>query len=170
MLTMLLVGFLPITAFAVEETKPAETFQSICLKSWMERANEAEDKVDFQNFGEKYCDCAATQQPLTTNEDVAKAAKVCMSRILLQDSMDNLTDELELSDVTEADVNEYCLDRWKLIYPSMDDKIKKTSEDYCSCAKPKLLELIKKMDSKTDKQFAAEINEVAANCSGQVGK
>lgn len=151
-------------------TQPAETFQSVCVKSWMGRLKDVKDKIDFQNFGEKYCHCAESQQPLDNDEAINHAAQVCMSRTLLQDAVDNLRDDIGLSEVKPNDITEYCMDRWDLVYPNMDAENKKAATDYCNCANPKLLDLFKKSDALTDQSFFKSIDDVAAGCSGKTGK
>lgn len=147
-----------------------DSFHQVCVKSWMGRNADVKDKTDFQNFGEKYCTCAETQTPLDTNEAINMAAQVCMSRTLLQDTADNLSDEVGLGEVKDSDFDEYCMDRWELVYPGMDDNDKKAATGYCDCAKPKLLELFKKSSEMTDQAYSKAIDDVAATCSGKVGK
>lgn len=147
-----------------------DTFHQVCVKSWMGRLNDVKDKVDFQNFGEKYCTCAETQQPLDSNDAINHAAQVCMSRTLLEDAVDNLSDEVGLTEAKPTDFDEYCMDRWQLVYPTMDDNDKKAAANYCECAKPKLLELFKDSTQATDQAFVKAIDGVAATCSGKVGK
>jgi len=147
-----------------------DSFHQVCVKSWMGRNADVKNKVDFQNFGEKYCTCAETQTPLDSNEAINMAAQVCMSRTLLQDAADNLSDEIGLNEVKDTDFNEYCMDRWELVYPNMDDNDKKAAVGYCDCAKPKLLELFKKSSDMTDQAYSKAIDDVAATCSGKVGK
>jgi hypothetical protein len=133
----------------------------------MGRGGTIKDKVDYQNFGEKYCACAATQ-PLATASDIQQATQTCMSRIMLHDTMDGLEDDVGLAKTTSANITEYCQDRWNLIYPLMSDAEKTATAAYCECARPKLLELVKKADSMTDKAYAIEIDGVASACSGKV--
>lgn len=157
------VGFLSLSSYA----EPSESFQTVCINSWMKKINDSSDKVDFKNFGEKYCTCAAAQ-PLDNDAAIQKAIQLCMSRTLLHDAMDSLEEEVGLSEAKDTDINEYCEDRWNLIYPKQTDEDKKITTAYCECAKPKLMDLIKKADSMTDKQYDEGINDVAAACSGNV--
>lgn len=168
------------TATQPESSQPAsnqpasstsgDSFHSVCVKSWMGRNTDIKDKVDFQNFGEKYCSCAETQTPLDSNEAINMAAQVCMSRTLLQDAAENLSDDIGLDKVKDSDFDEYCMDRWELVYPGMDENDKKAAVGYCDCAKPKLLDLFKKSGDMTDQAYTKAINDVAATCSGKVGK
>lgn len=163
-----IVSFSPLIVCAAEsESQSAESFQTTCVNTWMNRVNEAKDKVDYKDFGEKYCECAATQ-PLDSDEAVNKAIQLCMSQTLLHDTMDSLEEEIGLSEATEDDVSEYCLDRWNLVYPKLSENGKRATQAYCECAKPKLMGLIKEADNMTDKQYADEINSIAAACSPQV--
>lgn len=139
-------------------------FQTICTNSWMKKADDAKDKVDFKNFGEKYCGCAA-KLPLDNDAAVQKAIHICMSRTLLHDAMDSLEDEVGLSKAKDSDIADYCQNRWDLIYPKQSDEDKKLITAYCECAKPKLTDLLKRSNDMTDKQYDAEIDTVADACS-----
>ncbi|MBA2656626.1 MAG: hypothetical protein H0U70_06520 [Tatlockia sp.] len=151
----------------VEDNKQTESFQNICLSSWMKRISDLQDKVGYKNFGQKYCACALTQ-PLDTDTAVDKAIQLCMTRILLQDSMDSLEDSVGLNKATEAEVNQSCQNKWKLIYPQMSDQAQLNTNAFCSCAQPKLSMLIKNTDNMTDKDYYAQIDTIAASCSDMV--
>lgn len=146
--------------------KSGNDFQSICTQAWMEKANMAKDKVDYKNFGEKYCKCAANQ-PLISDEEVQKAIQLCISRTLLHDAMDSLEDEVGFNKAKDTEITEYCHDRWNLIYPDLSDENKKKTMAYCDCAKPKLMNLMKQSDNMTDKQYEDGINEIADSCSAE---
>lgn len=157
------VSFLSLSSYALT----SEAFQTECTNSWMQKSGDAADKVDYKNFGEKYCGCAANQ-PLDNDAAIQKAIQLCMSRTLLHDAMDSLEEEVGLSEAKDTDINEYCEDRWNLIYPKQTDADKKITTAYCECAKPKLMDLIKQSDNMTDKQYDDGINTIAAACSGNV--
>ncbi|CEK10966.1 hypothetical protein [Legionella hackeliae] len=171
-LAAILLG-IPLFGNATSGDVPASTdtsqtsFQSSCVGSWMKRIDDIKDKIDYKNFGEKYCECAA-QQPLDTQEAINKTMQLCMSQTLLQDTMDSLENEVGLEKATDSDVNEYCQDRFSLVFPQMGDKDKQAAESYCSCAKPKLAALLKTADDMTDKQYSDEIKNIAATCSANV--
>lgn len=157
------ISLLACSSYA--EVNPA--FQTECVNSWMKNADQATDKVDYKNFGEKYCGCAAGL-PLDNEQAVQKAIQLCMSRTLLHDAMDSVDEEVGLSEAKDTDIDEYCQDRWTLIYPHQSDADKKVTTAYCECAKPKLLDLIKQSDNMTEKQYNDSIDSIAANCSGNV--
>ena len=157
------VGFLSLSSYA----QAGESFQTVCINSWMQKIGDSAEKVDYKNFGEKYCSCAANQ-PLDNDAAIQKAIQLCMSRTLLHDAMDSLEEEVGLSEAKDTDINEYCDDRWNLVYPKQTDEEKKVTAAYCECAKPKLLDLIKQSDTMTDKQYDDGIDSVAAACSGNV--
>lgn len=163
----MLAGLFSYTTFAepVPPAKPGnDSFQSVCINAWMEKADTAKDKVDYKNFGEKYCGCAASQ-PLDTDAAIQKAIQLCMSRTLLHDAMDSMEEAVGLPKASEADITNYCQDRWNLIYPEISDENKKKTIAYCDCAKPKLMDLVKQSDNITDKQYDDGINDIAAACS-----
>lgn len=166
LLALVAVSCLPL-AVQAEETKADESFQSICVNSWMKRANEAKDQVDYKDFGEKYCGCAAAQ-PLENNAAIDAAIQLCMSRTLLVDAMDSVEEEIGLDKVVADDVSKACLDRWSLVYPNMTEQGKVASKAYCDCANPKLMDLVKASDNMTDKDYADQINAVAATCSSEI--
>jgi hypothetical protein len=163
------ISLLAYSAHADNASQPAPTFQENCINSWMKKGDAAKDKVDYKDFGEKYCGCAAAQK-LNSDEAVKKAIQVCLSRTLLHDAMDSLEEEVGLSEAKDTDVQEYCEDRWNLIYPKQTDEDKKFTTAYCECAKPKLMDLIKQSENMTDKQYADAIDNVAAVCSGNVNE
>lgn len=168
--TMLISAATVLFSFASYADGAAQSgasFLSSCTNSWMGKADQATDKVDYKNFGEKYCTCAS-QQPLDSDAAIKKAIQLCLSRTLLHDAMDALEEEVGLSDAKDSDLTEYCLDRWNLIYPQQNEEAKKVTTAYCECAKPKLLDLIKQSESMTDKQYDDSINVIAADCSGNV--
>lgn len=163
------ISLLAYSAYADKASQSESTFQDTCINTWMKNTDEAKDKVDYKNFGEKYCGCAATQQ-LGSDAAIKKAIQVCMSRTLLHDAMDSLEEEVGLSEAKDSDIQEYCEDRWNLIYPKQTDADKKFTTAYCECAKPKLMDLIKQSDNITDKQYDEEIDNVAAACSDNINE
>jgi hypothetical protein len=165
---MMTLSFSAFTTFAMADVSPnTGDFQAVCTNAWMQKADQSKNKVDYKNFGEKYCACAATQ-PLDSPVAIKKAIQICMSQTLLHDAMDALEEEVGLDDAKDTDVNDYCQDRWSLIEPNQDAQVKTIATVYCECAKPKLMEIIKKADNVTDKEYYAQIDAVAAECSGNV--
>ncbi|KTC78390.1 hypothetical protein [Legionella brunensis] len=169
--SILIATFLSLLPFSINAADTSngteQSFQTTCVNSWMKRMDDIKDKVDYKNFGEKYCECAA-KQPLDTQEAINKTMQLCMSQTLLQDTMDSLENEVGLDKANADDVNEYCTDRFTLVFPKMNDNDKQASSEYCSCAKPKLVALLKTADNMTDKQYTDQINEIAAACSSGV--
>lgn len=161
-LALLFIGFFSLAAYT-DNKKGQESFESTCIKDWMKKADEAKSKIDYQNFGEKYCSCIATQ-PFDNRAAVNKATQLCMSQTLLHDSMDSLEEEIGLKKGTEDIIEEYCQDRWDLIYPQVTDSNKETIIVYCQCAKTQLMQLIKTADQITEKQYNEQINIIAASC------
>lgn len=145
----------------------ADSFQAVCTNSWMKKIDESTEKVDYKNFGEKYCECAAGQ-PLDNEAAIQKAIQLCMSRTLLHDAMDSLEEEVGIKEAKDSDVKEYCEDKWNLVYPKQTAEDKIITSAYCACANPKLMELMKQADGMTDKQYAEGIDSAAASCSGNV--
>ncbi|ASQ45654.1 hypothetical protein [Legionella clemsonensis] len=141
-------------------------FQSHCIDSWMKRMD-SRDKVDYKNFGEKYCECVS-QYSLDTQETINKAMRLCMSQTLLQDTMDALENEVGLDKATGEDINEYCEDRFMLVFPTMDDKNRQVTASYCHCAEVKLATFLKTADSMTDKEYNDTIKNIASYCSENV--
>lgn len=148
-------------------SKQSESFETICLSSWMKRLNDLSDKVSYKNFGEKYCACALTQ-PLDTDAAVDKAIQVCMSRTLLHDSMDSVEDSIGLDKATDRDINQSCLDKWKLIYPQISEQAQQNTTAFCACSQPKLLTLAKNSDGMIDKDYYAQIDIIASSCSSVI--
>ncbi|MDX1837378.1 hypothetical protein DIZ81_05550 [Legionella taurinensis] len=171
--SLLAVVFVGVPLLVQADNAPApkseETFQSTCVKAWLGRDNTTKDQVDYKNFGEQYCECAATQ-PLQDSAAVDKAAQVCMTRTLLHDALNSLEEDNELTGASEADIDESCHDRWSLVYPKMDDRLKQVATSYCGCAKSELKTLIKNSDNMTDKEYDNKINDIAASCAAQLAK
>lgn len=158
-------GFLIFFSYAENAPQHNATFLSSCVDSWMKKVDQSSDKLDFKNFGEKYCACAATQ-PLDNDDAVKKAISLCMSRTVLHDTMNTMEEELGLSEARDKDFHEYCLDTWELVYPKQSVEDKKTIIDYCTCAAPKLMKLIKQTDTITDRQYDDDIDVIADSCTG----
>lgn len=154
---------------ATAAPKSEDTFQSTCVKAWLGRDNTAKDKVDYKNFGEQYCSCASTQ-PLQDSAAVDKAAQVCMTRTLLHDALNILEEDNALKGASEADIDQSCHDRWSLVYPTMDDRLKQVATTYCGCAKTELKTLIKNSENMTDNEYDSKINDIAASCAAQLAK
>ncbi|BCA95687.1 hypothetical protein TUM19329_20480 [Legionella antarctica] len=159
------MGFFSISLYA----QPDESFQSLCINTWMKKSSDFSDGVNFKNFGEKYCTCAAGQQ-LDNDAAIQKAIQFCMSKTLLHDAMESLEEEAGLSEANDTDIKEYCEDRWNLVFSKQTDANKKITVAFCECAKPKLMDLIKKADDVTDTQYEKGIDDVAAACSGRIKK
>ena len=157
------ISVLSFSSYAVT----AEEFQTNCTNSWMQSAGDAADKVDFKNFGEKYCGCAS-KLPLNNTEDANKAIKTCLSQTLLHDAMDSVEEEVGLTEAKDTDITAACEGRWKLIMVKPTEADKKAASAYCECAKPKLVDLIKQSNSMTDKQYAQAIDAVADSCVDNV--
>lgn len=144
---------------ATTEGTLQNSFQTQCIDSWMKRLDNIRDKVDYKNFGEKYCECAS-QHPLDTQEAINKTMQLCISQTLLQDTMDSLENEVGLDKAASEEINEYCEDRFTLVFPTMNDKDKRTTASYCDCAEPKLAALLKVVDNLTDKEYSNEIKKL----------
>ncbi|ARG99341.1 hypothetical protein [Legionella micdadei] len=169
-LAAIITCFLPLmtSAETADDTnKQAESFQAICLSSWMKRVSDVGNMAGYKNFGEKYCACALTQ-PLDTDAAVDKAIQVCMSRTLLHNTMDSLEEEVGLDKASDKDISQFCQDTWNLIYPKMTDQAKETATNFCNCSQPKLVALLKNSSNMTDKEYDAQIDSVAASCSESI--
>ena len=83
------------------------------LKRWMNNAADVKDPVDYKNFGEKYCGCAA-KEPLDNDAAVQKAVQLCMSRTLIHDAMDSMEDEVGLSRVPVPSYTRHVAPHWAI--------------------------------------------------------
>jgi hypothetical protein len=160
----LFASLFSLATYADTAPQSPDAFETACTNAWMQGSDAAKDKVDYKNFGEKYCGCAA-KQPLNNDGEVQTAIQLCMSRTLLHDAMDSLEDEVGLKKATDTDISGYCQNRWALVLPNLNDAEKQKTMAYCECAKPKLADLIKQSDNMTDKQYDEGIDTVAADCS-----
>lgn len=149
---------------AGEVPKQDDSFNKTCVNMWMKRGQGVNDQVAFQNFGEKYCECAATQ-PLDSDASVEKAAETCMVRVLLHDAMDIQQNKYGVSKVTAEGIQASCAAEWMLIFPKMDAAEKTSATAYCNCAQPQLFSLVKIHDTLTDQQYVDKINEIAQQCT-----
>ncbi len=159
------IALTPLVSHADEENKLDEVFKTACVKSWMEGTEKVTDKVAFKNFGEKYCDCAAGQ-PLNNDAAIDKAAKMCMSHVLLRDTMDTIEANNGLNDLTDAGFKVACANEWKLISPELTGSAKESAAAFCSCASTKLLEVNKNRDDVTDQGWYKKIDGIANDCTG----
>lgn len=167
LLTTVLCTLFPLIAYAQDADAGGKLFQDTCVKTWMERATDTTDKVAFQNFGEKYCSCAAGKD-LHDDAAMQKAAQLCMSQVLLHDAMASLEDQYGLPDLTESQIEAGCQDKWALVYPDMNPNVKSKTTNYCQCAGPELDAMNKNANNLTDKAWSEKIDEIAAKCSGLV--
>lgn len=149
------------------DSNQAESFQAICLSSWMKRETNIANMTAYKHFGEKYCACALTQ-PLDTDAAVDKAIQVCMSRTLLRTTMDSLEEEIGLEKASDKDVSQFCQDTWNLIYPKMNDQARQIATSFCDCSQPKLVSLLKSSNNMADKEYYDQIDSIAAACSGPI--
>lgn len=158
---------IPTISSAEDTAKLNEVFNTHCVKSWMEKSEGVTDKVDYKNFGEKFCNCGSSQ-PLDTDADVSKAAQMCMSRTMLHDTMDYLEEKKGLDNLSEEKIESACLDKWNMVYPNINEKGKGQIKEYCQCAAPKLNDLNDDRDNVTDKEWNDKVNSIAATCASRV--
>ncbi|MHB1947418.1 MAG: hypothetical protein ACYCQI_04815 [Gammaproteobacteria bacterium] len=163
---MLVTAFLAAYPFASYAQDNLEAFKTSCVNAWMDKAK-ASDQVEYKNFGEKYCDCVATQ-PIDTDAQMSSAAKLCMSRVLIHDTMDTLEDEVGLSNLNADKIQKGCLDKWNAIATALVGDAKGQVDNYCKCATPKLTDLNTNRDNYTDKEWATKIDSIADSCSDNV--
>lgn len=142
-----------------------DIFKKECVKAWMGAAGDKPDMVQYQNLGEKYCGCAAGQ-PLATEEDITKATHLCMAQTILHDTVDGMEDSGGLSTLTPELLQKGCQDKWKVIFPAMNDRLTTVSTAYCQCAAPKIIDMKSKSDNLTDEQWNQNINQIAVACMG----
>lgn len=144
-----------------------QVFKDNCIKSWMSKTEGVSDKVEYKNLGEKFCGCVVTK-PLKTDAETSQAVQICMSQVLLHDTMDTIEDANGLANLTKETLNSTCLDKWALMNPKMDADTKNQVATYCNCASSQLLELNKNKDNVTDNDWAMKINQIAETCANNV--
>jgi hypothetical protein len=83
----------------------------------------------------------------------------------LRDTMDALRDDVGFREVTLGDINEYCQDRWNMVYSNIDGLHKNANLDFCACAKEKLLTLSARADKVSDESYVQDINAIAKECA-----
>lgn len=159
-----LIGIIPILSHAEPNIQYQETLQSHCLESWLKKADPSIDKQTYKQFGDKYCRCIATEN-LDNKTDIQKTIRNCLPQTILHDAMDELEEQVTLSEVTTQTIEQYCLNRWSLIYPSQSDEDKKTIQAYCACVKTKLLSFIEQIEKISNKEYNEAINDINTICS-----
>lgn len=165
-LCRVVIGTILLTqAYAAESVDDRQQIKPACVKAWMSRIDTITEKIEYQNYGEKYCTCLAEKAPDTTASALANTTKNCLSRILLHNAMDVFEDDVGLKDITLGDIAEYCHDKWSLFYPNQDSAMQQSTANYCACVKPKLLALAKKADTMTDEIYNGHIDNIADNCA-----
>lgn len=165
-LTTLVLSFCSINTYAAETA--ADVFKKSCVAEWMKHADKSADKVGFQNFGEKFCDCAK-EKSVDTDEAVKVSARSCVAETILQDTMDGLENNPGLSKVNSDKIITACEDEWNLIYPQMDADVKKATSNFCQCASPQLAEMSKNQDDYTDDQWDAKVATISTSCADKIG-
>ncbi len=160
----LTIALLPCFAQAQDSPLSAkESFRASCEKTWMTKVDNTADEVTFRDFGQKYCDCVASQ-PLGTNAGSPETEAICMSRTALYLTMDNIGADQGLSNLTEDKIKSSCNDIWSIVNPNINSANKQTYSKICICAAPKLSALAKDKENYTDREWYAKINEIAAGC------
>ncbi|KGP62762.1 hypothetical protein EP47_02085, partial [Legionella norrlandica] len=94
----------------------------------------------------------------------------CLPQTILHDAMDELEEGVTLSEVNTTTIEQYCIDRWNLVYPRQNNDDKKLVFAYCECAKTKLLDIIKKIDELSNKEYEDAIKNINMLCSGNLKK
>lgn len=163
-LAIFITVLIPITSNAADNSSASTQFKASCIKSWMDNAGDSGDKLIFQNFGEKFCACAASK-PSNSDADMQNAAKFCMSQTLLHDVMDTFKNQPDLKNLSEDKIESACQNVWKIIYPTMDNNFQQSTVAYCQCTGPKLFDLTKKSASLSGVQFSAKIDGIATDCA-----
>ncbi|KTC97439.1 hypothetical protein Lgee_1760 [Legionella geestiana] len=150
-------------AAAMAEAPDAKAFKNMCVSAWMKSAPDG-DKVDYQDFGEKYCSCAA-EKPLTSQEDVNKAAQFCMGKILLRTISDRLEESPGLDKVASKDVEQACKGAWTMITsPGSGAPPAEMVSQFCACVEPQMVKLAKKNEELTDSQWYVKVDAISAGC------
>ncbi|MDI9818281.1 MULTISPECIES: hypothetical protein [unclassified Legionella] len=155
------LGSYSLSGNSTNDIGSLESLKSQCINRWMEKINKSKDIASYQNLGEKYCECMQAQSPEDKTSD--KDSTLCLSQTLLQDIMASIENEIGLDKATEEDISAYCEDRTRLISPQTDSNSNTTN--YCTCVKPKLLNLIAKAESMSEQHYDNQINKIAATCS-----
>lgn len=161
------IGFISSTIYAADEhvnLNQLEQFKSVCVKAWMERADDITDKSNFRNFGEKYCQCAANKT-FKNQKDFKRTAQTCISETLLHNAMNMLEDKQGFSNISTSGIETACQNEFKLAFPKMSEETKQASITYCECAAPKLNDLIKNRRTLADTQWIEKMDAIADNCA-----
>ncbi|HAT8180732.1 TPA: hypothetical protein JA361_15080 [Legionella pneumophila] len=159
-----LISIIPTLSYPESNIQYQETLQSHCLETWLNNADQSIDKETYKQFGDKYCRCISTKN-LDNKTGIQKAIKNCLPQTILHDAMDELEEEVTLSEVTTQTIEQYCLNRWSLIYPNQSDEDKKTIQAYCACVKTKLLNFIEQIEKISNKEYNEAINDINTICS-----
>ncbi|HAU0827434.1 TPA: hypothetical protein JBH49_15805, partial [Legionella pneumophila] len=159
-----LIGITPTLSYSESNIQYQETLQSHCFETWMKKIDPSIDKETYKQFGDKYCRCISTKN-LDNKTGVQKAIRNCIPQTILHDAMDELEEEVTLSEVTTQTIEQYCLNRWSLIYPNQSDEDKKTIQAYCACVKTKLLSFIEQIEKISNREYNEAINDINTICS-----
>lgn len=161
MLHTAILALFPFTSYAQDDLK---SFKKSCVKAWMNKSKSG-DSAEFKSYGEKYCDCVASQA-IDTDAQMESAAKLCMSRVLLREAMNALQENGGLSNLNTNKIEMSCVKRWDSIATALAGDSIKPMDIYCRCAAPKLLDLSSNRDSYTETTWAEKIDSIADSCAG----
>jgi len=160
----LIIALLPSFAHAQDSSSSAKNqIRASCEKRWMTNVDNSSDEVTFRDFGQKYCDCSASQSSDSTAGS-AKTEATCMSRTALYLTMDNIGTDEGLSNLTEDKIKSSCNNIWGIVSSKSDAVNKQKNAEICVCAASKLNALAKDKENYTDREWYAKINEIAAGC------
>lgn len=130
-----------------------------CLKAWNDSTVIRVSRADYQQFGDKYCDCAAVAT-FNSREELAQVAETCMSQTVLNVMIDSLRQQASPESMTKLSVNNSCQETLKIIYPQMNKNQAMVIANYCHCVVPEFTKL--SMPMLNDKQLKAITKQCAA--------
>ena len=130
-----------------------------CVSAMIKAKSAEQNSTEYSVFAEKACSCLLEKSPSGDVND-KKINKLCIFSGMLHAVTDDLDKNASNSEMMEA-----CKKMVHINNPKPTDEDMNTVNAFCQCAQPKLLELFKKSDSMTDKEYDDGINGIAENCS-----
>ncbi|MDP1604498.1 MAG: hypothetical protein Q8M03_14675 [Legionella sp.] len=162
-IALLVLIIFPLETYAEEELN--QTVKDDCITAWIDSGRNRSNLIEYKNLGEQYCDCVSVK-PLNSAEEVGSTAELCMSQVLLHDTMRGLAMKFSREQLSQEMIQSGCFMKLKIIYPQMNKNQTVATTNYCHCAVPKIAEINNK--NLTDKQWTEKIDRIAAECASQV--
>lgn len=140
-----------------------EELHQSCMEAMLKDEKPQNNTPELKKFTGQMCDCLIAKMNKNNEVDNKTLSKTCFFSSLLHYA----TDDLE-ENATDSEMMTACRGMLNVHKDKTSDNELKMVADFCQCAQPQLLDLFKKSDSMTDKQYDEGIYSIAGACSANI--